>query len=144
MKVNSITIKIIFTILFTVFINQTLAETYIQVNGASIHDRSGFNSINYGAGIEHAVTDRWSLAGGWYRNSEYRGSTYGYARYAVYKDGPWDIGVGAGLVSGYNSYTVMPMAFPEVCYSYLCAIAIPKVNANGANAVAVHLRVPVN
>ena len=120
------------------------AQTYIQINGVSAHDRSRFNGINYGAGVEHAVADRWSMAGGWYRNSEYRGSVYGYARYAVYKDGPWNIGVGAGLVSGYNSYTVMPMAFPEVCYSYLCAIAIPQVNANGANAVAVHLRVPIN
>jgi len=131
-------------VLLIILSNSPQAETYIQVNGASMHDRAGFNSINYGAGIEHAVSDNWSIAGGWYRNSEYRGSTYGYARYAVYKDGPWDIGVGAGLVSGYNSYTVMPMVFPEVCYSYLCAIVIPKVNANGANAVAVHLRVPVN
>ena len=129
---------------FLSIVCQARSQTYLQINGVSVHDRSGFNSINYGAGIEHAVTDRWSMAGGWYRNSEYRGSVYGYARYAVYKDGPWDLGIGAGLVSGYNSYSVMPMAFPEVCYSYLCAITIPKVNANGANAVAVHLRVPVN
>ena len=129
---------------FLSIIFQARSQTYLQINGASVHDRSGFNSINYGAGIEHAVTDRWSLAGGWYRNSEYRGSAYGYARYAVYKDGPWDLGVGAGVVTGYSSYKIAPMVFPEVCYSYLCAIAIPRVNANGANAVALHLRVPVN
>jgi hypothetical protein len=129
---------------FLSIVCQAQSQTYLQINGVSVHDRSGFNSINYGAGIEHAVADRWSMAGGWYRNSEYRGSAYGYARYAVYKTGPWNIGAGAGLVSGYNSYTVMPMVFPEVCYSYLCAITIPKVNANGANAVAVHLRVPIN
>ena len=136
--------KIVFAILLATFINQALAQTYIQLNGASIHDRPGFNGFNYGTGIEQTITDRWTIAGGWYRNSEYRGSTYGYARYAVYKTGPWDIGVGAGLVSGYNSYTVMPMAFPEVCYSYLCAIALPQVNANGASAIALHLRVPIN
>jgi len=124
--------------------NLSLAETYIQVNGASVHDRPGFNGFNYGAGLEQTITDSWSVAGGWYRNSEYRGSTYGYARYALYKDGPWDIGIGAGLVTGYNSYKIAPMAFPEVCYSYLCAIAIPQVNAGGASAIAVHLRVPVN
>jgi hypothetical protein len=135
--------KIIFAILLVVFISQVSAETYVQLNGASVHNRSGFNGFNYGAGLEHAVADRWSVAGGWYRNSEYRGSTYGYARYAVYKDGPWDLGVGVGVVSGYNSYTVMPMAFPEVCYSYLCAIAMPQVNANGASALAFHLRVPI-
>lgn len=120
------------------------AETYIQINGASMHDRSGFNSFNYGAGVEQTITDRWSLAGGWYRNSEYRGSTYGYARYSVYKDGPWDLGIGAGLVTGYSSYQVTPMAFPEVCYDYLCVIAIPQVNAGGASALAAHLRLPIN
>jgi hypothetical protein len=121
-----------------------LAETYIQINGVSIHDRPGYNQFNYGGGIEQTITDRWSLAGGWYRNSEYHGSAYGYARYSVYRDGPWDIGVGAGLVSGYSSYNITPMAFPEVCYSYLCAIAIPQVNSTGASALAVHLRLPIN
>ena len=133
--------RIILLVFF--LISNAYAETYIQINGARVHTRPGFNGFNYGAGIEQAIAERWTVAGGWYRNSEYRGSTYGYARYAVYKDGPWDIGVGAGVVSGYNSYKVMPMAFPEVCYSYVCAITIPKVNANGASALAFHLRVPI-
>ena len=132
------------SIAFVLFFNLAQAETYIQINGASIHDRSGFSGFNYGVGVEQTVSKDWSVAGGWYRNSEWHGSTYAYARYAAYKNGPWDIGIGAGLVSGYNSYNVMPMAFPEVCYSYFCAIAIPKVKDNGANAVALHLRVPIN
>lgn len=136
--------KTLLAILVLTVCNLSAAETYIQINGASIHDRPGFNGFNYGAGIEQTVTDRWTVAGGWYRNSEYRGSAYGYARYAVYKDGPWDIGIGAGLVTGYNSYAVTPMAFPEVCYSYLCTIAIPQVEPGGANALAFHLRIPVN
>jgi hypothetical protein len=136
--------KIVFTILLAVFVSQAAAETYVQINGVSMHDRPGFSGFNYGAGIEQTINKNWSVAGGWYRNSEYRGSTYGYARYSVCKDGPWDIGVGAGLVSGYSSYKVTPMAFPEVCYSYLCAIAIPQVNAGGASALALHLRLPVN
>jgi hypothetical protein len=135
--------KLIFTILLAVLFSQASAETYVQINGASLHNRSGFNGINYGAGIEQTVADRWTVAGGWYRNSEYRGSTYGYVRYAVYKDGPWDIGIGAGAVTGYNSYSVAPMAFPEVCYSYVCAIAIPQVNSTGASALAMHLRIPI-
>jgi hypothetical protein len=135
--------KILLAILLTIFIGQSSAETYVQINGISVHDHQGFNGFNYGAGIEHAITDRWSVAGGWYRNSEYRGSTYGYVRYAMYKNGLWDIGIGAGAVTGYSSYSVAPMAFPEVCYSYLCAIAIPQVNANGASALAFHLRVPI-
>ena len=110
--------KTLLAILLVVFISQVSAKTYVQLNGVSVHNRDGFNGFNYGAGIEHAVADRWTVAGGWFRNSEYRGSTYAYARYAVYKNGSWDIGVGAGLVTGYKSYTVATSLFPEVCYSY--------------------------
>ena len=135
--------KIVFAIIFVVLSNLAIAETYLQINGVSVHNKPGYNQFNYGAGIEQTIAERWTIAGGWYRNSEWRGSTYGYARYAIYKDGPWDIGIGAGAVTGYNSYKVAPMAFPEVCYSYLCAIAIPQVNANGASALALHLRLPI-
>jgi hypothetical protein len=120
------------------------AQTYVQINGASVHDRPGFNEFNYGAGLEQTITDRWTVAGGWFRNSEYRGSAYGYARYAVYKSGPWDIGIAGGLVTGYESYTVAPSLFPEVCYSYVCAVALPQVKTTGASALAVHLRLPIN
>jgi hypothetical protein len=136
--------KILFAILFVVLTSQVSAETYIQINGVSVHDRPGFNEFNYGAGLEQTVTDRWTVAGGWFRNSEYRGSAYGYARYAVYKSGPWDIGVAGGLVTGYESYTVAPSLFPEVCYSYICAVALPQVKTTGASALAVHLRLPIN
>jgi hypothetical protein len=136
--------KLLFYFLCAIISSTIHAETYVQINGASVHSQPGFNGFNYGAGIEQTVSDRWSVAGGWYRNSEYRGSTYAYARYAVYKNGPWDIGVGGGLVTGYNSYKVAPMAFPEVCYSYFCAIAIPQINTNGASALAIHFRLPIN
>jgi len=135
--------KTILAILLAALVNQALAETYIQVNGVSVHDKSGFNGFNYGAGIEHTVADRWTVAGGWFRNSEYRGSAYAYGRYAVYKNGPWDIGIGAGLVTGYESYAVAPALFPEVCYSYFCAVALPQVKTSGASALAFHLRIPI-
>jgi len=120
------------------------AETYIQVNGVSLHDRSGFNSINYGAGIETGVSDRSSVAAGWYHNSEYRGSVYAYGRYALYKQDSWDIGIGAGAVTGYQRASVIPMAFPEVCYSWACAMFAPRVEATGANVVGLRLRIPIN
>jgi hypothetical protein len=135
--------KILLFAICILFVPTAIAETYIQLNGASVHDKPGFNGFNYGAGIEQTVTDDWTVAGGWFRNSEYRGSTYAYARYAVYKKGPWDIGVGAGLVTGYESYTVAPSLFPEACYSYLCAVALPQVKTGGASALAFHLRVPI-
>jgi hypothetical protein len=137
-------VKTLVAILLLTVCNLSLAKTYVQINGVSIHDRAGFNGVNYGIGIEQTVADRWTVSGGWYRNSEYRGSAYGYARYSVYKDGPWDLGIGTGLVTGYSAYTVTPMAFPEVCYRYICAIAIPQVNSGGASALAFHLRLPVN
>jgi hypothetical protein len=130
-------------LLCLLLITNVQAETYLQLNGVSVHNRPGFNGFNYGAGIEQTISDNWTVASGWYRNSEYRGSAYGYARYSVYKNGPWNIGAGVGIVTGYNGYTVLPMAFPEVCYSYFCTIAIPQVNANGASALAVHLRLPI-
>ena len=134
--------RLLIAILFLITTSAS-AETYIQINGVSVHTRPGFNGFNYGAGIEQTITDRWTVAGGWYRNSDYRGSAYGYARYSVYNNGPWDIGVAGGLVTGYEPYTVVPTLFPEVCYSYLCAVALPQVKATGASALAVHLRVPI-
>jgi hypothetical protein len=136
--------KLLIAILLVLAFSLTSAETYIQLNGVSVHNRSGFNGINYGAGIEQTIVTRWTVSGGWYHNSDYRGSTYGYARYAVYKNGPWDMGVGAGLATGYKPYIVAPTLFPEACYGYLCAIALPQVKTTGASALAFHLRIPVN
>jgi hypothetical protein len=136
--------KLLFYFLCAIISSTIHAETYVQINGVSVHSRPGFNGFNYGVGIEQTVADRWTVAGGWFRNSEYRGSAYAYGRYAIYKNKSWDIGVGAGLVTGYESYPVAPSLFPEVCYSYICAIALPQVKTTGASALAVHLRLPIN
>ena len=120
------------------------AETYFQINGVSAHDRPGYNGFNYGAGVEHTVTKDWNVATGWYRNSERRGSGYAYGRYSFYKKHDWDLGIGVGAVTGYQRASVVPMTFPEVCYSWLCAVAFPKVEATGANVVGLRLRIPVN
>ena len=136
--------KFLALIFVAVFSTNVMANTYLQINGASLHDQSGYNGFNYGAGIEQSVTDRWSVAGGWYLNSEYRGSTYAYARYAFYKKDSWDLGIAIGAVSGYQRAAVVPMAFPEVCYGWLCVVAFPKVEATGANVIALRFKIPVN
>ena len=136
--------KTLIVIVCALFVNVTVAETYVQINGASVHDRSGFNGINYGAGIEQGITDRWNIAAGWYRNSEYSGSTYAYGRYAVYKKHSWDIGVAIGAVTGYQRAPVVPMAFPEVCYGWTCALILPRVDSTGASAIGLRLRIPIN
>lgn len=120
------------------------AQTWIQINGMSVHDRSGYNGFNYGAGIEQGITDRITVAAGWYYNSEYRGSTYAYGRYAFYKKNGWDLGVAAGAVTGYQRAAVVPMVFPEACYGWACALFAPRVEATGANVIGVRLRIPVN
>lgn len=120
------------------------AQTYLQINGASLHDRAGYNGFNYGAGLEQGITESWTVAGGWYRNSEYRGSTYAYGRYAFYRQDSWNIGVAVGTVTGYQRASVVPMAFPEACYGWLCSLFLPKVESTGANVIGVRLRIPVN
>lgn len=119
------------------------AETYVQINGFSAHDRSGYNSFNYGAGLEQTVSPDWTVAAGWYRNSEYSGSAYAYGRYAVYKKDSWDIGIAVGAVTGYQRARVVPMVFPEACYGWVCVLAAPRVESTGANVVAARLRIPI-
>ncbi len=136
--------KALLALVLALNLSLTQAETYVQINGVSVHDQSGYNGFNYGAGLEQGITDRWTVAGGWYYNSEYRGSTYAYGRYAFYKQDSWDIGVAVGAVTGYNRATVVPMAFPEACYGWACVMAAPRVEATGANVVGFRLRIPVN
>ena len=136
--------KILFVALSVLFFNFASAETYLQINGASLHDKPGYNQFNYGGGIEQTINNDWSVAGGWYRNSEYRGSAYAYGRYSFYRNGDWNLGIGIGVVTGYKRMSVMPMAFPEVCYSYLCALFLPQVEPSGASVVGFHLKIPIN
>ena len=127
------------------FLNLTChGQTYLQINGVSAHDRPGYNGFNYGAGVEHTLNQNWTLAGGWYYNSERRGSGYAYGRHALYKRDSWDIGIAVGAVTGYQRAVVVPMVFPEVCYGWLCAMAFPRVEATGANVIGLRARIPIN
>jgi hypothetical protein len=137
-------VKALLALVLALNLSLSPAETHVQVNGISLHDQSGYNGFNWGAGLEQGITDRVSVASGWYYNSEYRGSTYAYGRYAVYKKNSWDIGVAVGAVTGYQRASVVPMAFPEVCYAWVCGLFAPQVEATGANVIGVRLRIPVN
>jgi hypothetical protein len=137
-------VKALLALVLALNLSLTQAQTYVQINGASLHDRSGYNGFNYGAGLEQGITDRITVAGGWYLNSEYRGSTYAYGRYALYKKNQWDVGVALGAVTGYQRAAVVPMAFPEMCYAWACALFAPRVENAGANVIGVRLRIPVN
>jgi len=137
-------VKTLLALILALNLSLTQAQTWIQINGVSIHDRSGYNGFNYGAGLEQAITEKTSIAGGWYYNSEYRGSAYAYGRYAFYKQDLWNIGIAVGAVTGYQRAAVLPMAFPEVCYVWACGMFAPKVEDSGANVIGFRLRIPVN
>jgi hypothetical protein len=137
-------VKLLLALVSALYLSLSQAETYVQVNGASLHDQSGYNGFNYGAGLEQEVHGPWSVAAGWYYNSEYRGSTYAYGRYSVYNKDSWNLGIAVGAVTGYQRASVVPMAFPELCYAWTCALFVPRVDSTGANAVAFRLRIPVN
>jgi hypothetical protein len=118
-------------------------QTYFQINGVSVHSKSGYNGFNPGLGLEREVSENWNIAGGWYYNSNYRGSAYAYGRYSYYRQSGWDLGISIGAATGYDSWAVMPIAFPEFCYEWLCAIAFPQVESTGASILAIHARIPL-
>jgi len=136
-------VKTFIVLLFTTLCNWAVAQTYVQINGVSVHDQPGYNGFNYGVGVEQTVAKDVSVAVGWYRNSEYRGSVYAYGRYAVYKNNNWDVGIGLGAVTGYQRSAVLPMALPEVCYKWSCAVFVPKVEQNSASAIGFRFRIPL-
>jgi hypothetical protein len=137
-------VKLLLALVLALDLSLTQAQTFVQVNGVSLHDQSGYNGWNYGAGLEQVIHGPWSIAGGWYHNSEYSGSTYAYGRYAFYQQDQWNIGIALGAVTGYQRAAVVPMAFPEVCYAWVCALFAPRVESTGANVVGFRLRIPVN
>jgi hypothetical protein len=119
------------------------AESYVHVNGVSKHNKSGYNEQNWGIGYEQSINSKWSAAVGAYKNSEYQHSSYAYARYTVYKNNQWDIGINGGVVTGYRKQSVLPVALPEVCYSWVCSMIIPQVGGIEASAITARLRIPI-
>lgn len=133
----------IFIALFLPSIFAHAEQTYLQINGASLHSKSGYNGFNPGLGLERGVSENWNIAGGWYYNSNYKGSAYAYGRYSFYRQGSWDLGIGIGGATGYDKLAVMPIAFPEFCYEWLCAVALPQVESTGASILIIHARIPL-
>jgi hypothetical protein len=119
------------------------AESYVHVNGISKHNKSGYNEQNWGAGYEQSINSKWTAAVGTYKNSEYQHSSYAYARYTVYKTNQWDIGINSGIVTGYRKQSVLPVALPEVCYSWVCSMIIPQIGGIEASAITARLRIPI-
>jgi hypothetical protein len=134
------TILALFLILVSV---NTGADTWLHINGASRHDQPGYNQVNTGIGIETDIVTNWTAAIGVYRNSEYSNSIYVYGRRSWYQGSGWDLGISAGVVSGYPRWPMAPAVFPQVCWYWVCTIYLPKVGANQVSALALHARIPL-
>jgi len=132
------TILTLFLILASV---NTAADTWLHINGTSLHDQAGYNQENPGLGIETDIVTNWTATAGMYRNSYSRNSAYVYARRSWYQGSGWDLGVAAGVVSGYPGWPVAPAVFPEVCWHWACAMYLPAVGANQVSTLGLHARI---
>lgn len=114
---------------------------YVNIFGVSRHSSGDHNEFNAGLGLEKAIGKDWTLGAGYYRNSNWKGSAYAMARYSFYRAGRLELAVQGGLITGYTHLPVIPIAIPVVCYSVVCATAIPRLSSNAA-LVAANLRIP--
>lgn len=80
------------------------AQTYAVATLASYHfDRDKrYREINPGLGLEHRLSDTWSVSAGFFRNSFDRHTNYVFAGYTPVEVMGWRTGVVAGAVTGYE------------------------------------------
>jgi len=93
-------------------LSQVFAETWGVSTVRSFHlERRDYEETNLGLGIETDVTQRTSLAIGFYRNSERRDSVYGAAVWCPLSSrfANWKACGLAGVVTGYSE-RVSPLA----------------------------------
>ena len=98
------------------------ADTWVTATVASYHsDRSTpHNELNYGLGFEHDVN--WfkfkdsRFVGGFYKNSNWKQSTYVGLTYMPWTIGPAKVGAMFGVVTGYEEMKVMPTILPTVSF----------------------------
>lgn len=119
------------------------AQTWLHVYGLSWHESPGYQDVNTGIGIERQFSDDWTWALGTYRNSINRQSMVGMAKYQWYQQPDFGVNIQIGAVTGYRRYILVPMILPEVCWSWICGMAVPRVSSDTRSAVAVYLRIPL-
>jgi hypothetical protein len=80
------------------------AQTYAVATITSWHfDRDkSYNEKNLGLGLEHRLSDDWSVSAGFFRNSFDRHTNYVFAGYTPLEVMGWRTGVVMGAVTGYE------------------------------------------
>lgn len=119
------------------------ADTWLHVTGRSWHDRSGYNGINPGLGIEIQTHQSWSVAGGLYHNSVYRTTVYALGKYHWLDHDGWKINVIMGAATGYGLHPAAPIIMPELCRGWVCVFAAPRLGPDTTAAAAFYLRIPI-
>lgn len=119
------------------------SDTWVHVYGVSWHDRPGYRETNTGLGVERQLSPKWSAMAGTFQNSLDRQSVIVAAKYHWIRQGAWSVNWHLGGVTGYPNYTVAPMLLPEVCWHWICAMAVPAVGSDTLAAAAFYLRIPL-
>lgn len=115
---------------------------WLHVYGTSWHQEPGYNSRNWGLGAEVQLADRWTVAGGTYRNSVDRDSWYALAKRQVWQQGSVIVNLNMGAATGYQS-SITPVVLPEVCWAWLCGFVLPRAGAGTTAMTALYLRIPL-
>jgi len=100
-----------------VALNAHASDFSLVLHGFSKHTnthstRTGreWDETNYGLGIRYKVDEDISYQSGFYQNSEHSLSLYGGIDWTPLHLGPLAFGASLGLVTGYETFPVMPMA----------------------------------
>jgi hypothetical protein len=135
--------KFVISLILAVIALPAASETWVHVYGVSWHSTPGYRENNTGVGIEHRVSDRWSGMIGTFQNSLDRQSVMVAAKYHWIDRGAWSVRWMLGGATGYRNYAVAPVVLPEVCYRWVCALAVPAVGSETSTAAALYLRIPL-
>jgi len=119
------------------------AQTSIQLNGISIHQKSGYNGINLGLGIEQKITPNISGAIGFYENSIDNKSVYLLVKYEIFQYNDFKVNFQLGGVTGYKNNFV-PVFLPEICKNIICGTIVPPINDVVVGAAAIYLKIPID
>lgn len=126
--------------------NVTLMSGFYSIHAGSGNSKTTgkpYNENNYGIGlrIDGGAWNGWMF--GTYENSHFRQSIYAAKEWKTGRVGPFQLGLVAGAVTGYNM-RVMPLVLPEFIINMWRAevvfLAQPFDVSNAAAMVAVQLR----
>lgn len=126
-------------LLLALLTTQAIADSVV-FTVASKHTQGKYNEFNPGIGFEKQLNERWTLAGGYYRNSNYQDSFYAGVIYSRFRLGDVRIGTSLGVVTGYGK--PLPMVAPMLMWKDLNILIIPPLGGK-TGLVGFQYKVPI-